>query len=43
MKIVEIWSKAESLYGALDVLFDMRGRVSDLPVSKDVETALGGN
>jgi hypothetical protein len=44
MEVVQIWSEAKALNGALDVLFDMGCRVGDAIVAIDaVEAALGSN
>lgn len=38
MKIVEVWCKTKSLNGTFDVLFDVRGRVRDIPIAtEDIE------
>lgn len=45
MEVVEVRSKTESLYGAFDVLLDVRRRVCDFPVSpiEAIEPAFRGN
>lgn len=41
MQVVQIWSKTESLDGALDIFFDVRWRIGDAPISTihAIETA----
>lgn len=40
MQIVEIWCEAKSLDGPFDVRLDVRRRIGDAAVPKDVEPAL---
>lgn len=43
MEVVEVWSETQSLDRSLDVGLDMRRRVGDTSIAKDIESALRGD
>lgn len=43
MEVVEVGGEAKSLDGSLDISLDVRRRVGDASVAKNVESALGGD
>lgn len=43
MQVVQVWSEAQPLDGAVDVGPDMRSGVCDAEVAEDVEATLGSD
>ena len=43
VKIVEVWGKAETLDGAVDVRLDVLRRIGDAAAAKNIKTTLGGD